>query len=68
MDKTTDTKHGTLYPTNRKGYWVIITEGESKAYIACGRTRDIAVKRFFESHGMKTIKSNGKITMKTRRF
>ena len=49
-------KQGDMYPTNRKGMWVIVTRGEKKAFIAQGSSRDAAAKKFFASRNMRMVK------------
>lgn len=44
---------GVIFPTNRKGTWVIVTKGEKKAFVATGPTRTIAAKKFFDSRQMR---------------
>lgn len=48
---------GTIYPTNRKGTWVILTRGEKRAFVTSGPTRDAAAKKFFDSRNMRMVKA-----------
>lgn len=49
-------REGTIYKTNRKNLWVIVTSGEKTAQIVVAATRDEAAKKFFSSRNMRMVK------------
>jgi hypothetical protein len=53
-------KSGRIYPSNRKKTWVVITQGEKKAFIASGSNRDAAARKFLAARNMRMVRARKK--------